>query len=72
MGHHMDKEEKKAALEKLSEEVLNDIKERAKDHKIDCEVARGIAHKHGVSVRSVGNAIDALDIKVKHCGLGCF
>ena len=57
-----------AQIETLKNEILT----AAKDNKINCERARGIAHKQGVSTRVVGDLINELNIKIYDCGLGCF
>ena len=56
----------------ISEELKAEILQYTENNKIACERARGLAHKHGVSTRAVGAAIDALNIKIYDCGLGCF
>lgn len=54
------------------EAIKADIIASTENNKIACERARGIAHKHGVSTRSVGDIINELGIRIHDCGLGCF
>jgi len=53
---------------KIKEEVL----EAAKDGKITCPTARSIASSLGVEPRVIGDACNALKIKIHGCALGCF
>lgn len=39
---------------------------------IPCETARTLAHKLGIEILAVGRLLNLLDIRVRHCGLGCF
>ncbi len=40
--------------------------------RIDCELARSLAGKLGISVRKMGELLELLNVKIMHCGLGCF
>lgn len=53
---------------KIKEAVLK----AAKDGKISCPAARSIASSLGVEPRVIGNACNALKIKIYGCDLGCF
>ncbi|MBM7624537.1 hypothetical protein [Sporohalobacter salinus] len=61
----MDEEEK-------IEKIKDIIREEAIDGAITCAVAHKIAKKEKISIRRVGKLIERLDIKIKHCQLGCF
>ncbi len=39
---------------------------------IGCATAWAMAGKHGLSVNQVGQLVNALDIRIKACCLGCF
>ena len=39
---------------------------------IGCATAWAMAGKHGLSVNQVGQLVNALDIRIKSCCLGCF
>ncbi|MEW6600058.1 MAG: hypothetical protein AB1499_03730 [Nitrospirota bacterium] len=52
----------------LEEQVMK----AAKDGKITCARLRRIADERGVPYRQAGKAADRLQIKIKHCDLGCF
>lgn len=54
------------------EAIKADIIASTENNKIACERARGIAQKHGVSTRSVGDIINELGIRIHDCGFGCF
>lgn len=53
-------------------EVLESVKKAAKDGRISCTAARRLAEELKVPPRVVGEAADALKIKIKACELGCF
>lgn len=53
-------------------EVLEAVKKAAKDGRISCTAARKLAEELKVPPRVVGEACDALKIKIKACELGCF
>lgn len=39
---------------------------------IACPAARRLAAKLGIPLRSMGRLLDLLEIKIRHCDLGCF
>lgn len=39
---------------------------------IRCETAHVLARKLGIPARKMGKLLDALDVKVRQCSLGCF
>ncbi|HOZ49531.1 MAG TPA: hypothetical protein PLO37_13555 [Candidatus Hydrogenedentes bacterium] len=39
---------------------------------IPCATAWSLAKKHGIAIGKLGALIDALNIKVRQCSLGCF
>jgi len=39
---------------------------------ITCEAAHVLARKLGIPARKMGGLLDALDVKVRQCSLGCF
>lgn len=48
------------------------IEKNAKDGKINCKVALGIAESLDISPAIVGKTADEMKIKIKGCQLGCF
>ncbi len=56
----------------VSREVLEAVKKAAVDGRITCPRARKLAEELGVPPRVVGDACNALNIKIKACELGCF
>ncbi|MBK5210930.1 MAG: hypothetical protein JJE36_01175 [Coriobacteriia bacterium] len=75
MAHSEDKPKIDLTTGKIAEvaaDLKKDILESTEDGRIQCESARGLAHKYGVSTKSVGAMIDEMDIRVYDCGLGCF
>lgn len=48
------------------------LKEHAENGRITCTAARSIAEDLGVAYASVGSVANDLNLKVKHCELGCF
>jgi len=53
---------------KIKEAVLK----AAQDGKITCPVARSLASSLGVDPKVIGDACNALKIKIHGCALGCF
>lgn len=39
---------------------------------ITCEMARSLAKKINISLRQMGKLLNHLDVKIRHCSLGCF
>ena len=39
---------------------------------IKCATAWTLAEKHGIPLLSLGALLNELDIKIRHCSLGCF
>ncbi|MBN2182271.1 MAG: hypothetical protein JW715_10180 [Sedimentisphaerales bacterium] len=39
---------------------------------ITCEIARSMAKKINISFGQMGNLLNHLDVKIRHCSLGCF
>lgn len=56
----------------ISQELAEALQKAAKDGRISCTAARKIAEEQGIPARSVGEAADALKIKITACELGCF
>ncbi len=56
----------------LKAEVLEAVKKAAKDGRITCTTARRVAGELKVPPKVVGEAADALKIKITTCELGCF
>ncbi len=56
----------------LKEEIVQAIKEKAKDGEIACAVAHAIAKELNVSPEEVGFTADMLNIPIVKCQLGLF
>lgn len=54
------------------EEIVNKLKEAAKDGKITCAVAQKIAMDNKIPMRQIGDLLNKLKIKIIQCQLGCF
>ena len=39
---------------------------------ISCETARSLAKKINISFEQMGKLLNHLDVKIRHCSLGCF
>jgi hypothetical protein len=39
---------------------------------ISCEMARSLAKKINISFGQMGKLLNHLDVKIRHCSLGCF
>ncbi|MEJ2183010.1 MAG: hypothetical protein P8Y66_05765 [Nitrospirota bacterium] len=48
------------------------LRERARDGRLSCAEAMGIARELGVPRKEVGQAANELSIKITDCQLGCF
>jgi hypothetical protein len=53
-------------------EVLEAVRLAAPEKNITCVAAHRLAVELKVPIRMVGEACDALGIKIKECQLGCF
>jgi len=53
-------------------EVIEKIKELAREGRINCADARQLAEKYKLEYREVGKACDEAGIKISACELGCF
>ncbi len=56
----------------MSEELAKKVEEKAKDGKLSCKEALGLAQALGVSPSEVGKAANEKKIKIAGCQLGCF
>ncbi len=55
-----------------TKEIIEKIKEIARDGRINCADARQLAEQYKLEYRQVGKACDEAGIKVSACELGCF
>ena len=39
---------------------------------ISCEMSRNLAQKMEISIGQMGKLLNYLDVKIRHCSLGCF
>ncbi len=56
----------------ILDKIKETVKEKAKDGKLSCPMARKIAKELDVPAREVGRAANELKIKLYGCELGCF
>jgi hypothetical protein len=56
----------------MQDKIQKELKQRSKNDRIPCPVARKIAEELSVSYKEVGRAADELNIKITGCDLGCF
>lgn len=59
-------------MAEIKAEVLEAVKKAAPNGRITCTAARSLAKELKVELREIGEACDALKIKIKACELGCF
>ena len=52
--------------------IESEIMKHAKDGKIDCHTALGIAKKLSIHPKEVGAKLDDMGIRICSCQLGCF
>lgn len=64
------------ALVKPAEHVPDDLAAEARaglvNGRLPCRTAWDLAERHGLNYRQIGDAVEALGIRVKPCQLGCF
>ena len=56
----------------IDEALARELRHRAPDGRLACAAALKLADELGVPRRDVGEAADALGIKIVDCQLGCF
>lgn len=56
----------------VEERLADAVKAAAEDRRLACADALAIAARLGVEPRAVGQAANALGIKIVDCQLGCF
>ncbi len=54
------------------EEIINKLKEAAREGKITCALAQKIAIDNKMPMKQVGDLLNKLKIKIIQCQLGCF
>ncbi|MFX4261097.1 hypothetical protein ACOBQJ_02725 [Pelotomaculum propionicicum] len=59
-------------MSEIKQEVLDAVRQAAKDGKLTCTEARKLAQDLKVATGTVGKAANELKIKIKSCELGCF
>lgn len=59
-------------ISEIKQEVLDAVRQAAKDGRITCTEARKLAGELKVAPGIVGQAAYDLKIKIKSCELGCF
>jgi hypothetical protein len=59
-------------MSEIKQEVLDAVRQAAKDGRLTCTEARKLASDFKVAPGIVGQAADELKIKIKSCELGCF
>lgn len=57
---------------KPEQRILDAVKQAARDNRLSCTQARRLADELKVTPKVIGDACDALKIKIKACELGCF
>jgi hypothetical protein len=56
----------------MDERVADEVRRRAPEGRLPCAEALAIAERLGVAPAAVGEAANALGIKIVDCQLGCF
>lgn len=59
-------------MSEIKQEVLDAVRQAAKDGRLTCTEARKLAEELKVAPGIVGQAADELKIKIGSCELGCF
>jgi hypothetical protein len=54
------------------EQLMEKARTAAKDSKISCARALGLAHEMGISTKELGDLLNEMNIKIDSCQLGCF
>ena len=58
--------------EQVTPEMMDAIKEKAPDGRVNCAVLRKFAEDNGVAYKVAGAAADQAGVRVHNCDLGCF
>ena len=58
--------------EPADEKILSQVREAVPGGRIACTAAFALAEKLKLTRAQMGQALDALDIKIERCQLGCF
>lgn len=58
--------------EQVTDEMQEQIRDKAVDNKITCAVLRKYAEDSGVPYKVAGAAADMAGVRVHNCDLGCF
>jgi hypothetical protein len=56
----------------IDNKILEALQEAAKDGRITCAEAHALVERLECSYEEVAKAINQLQLKIKHCQLGCF
>jgi hypothetical protein len=56
----------------MQEQIREKVLAAAKDKKLSCKVALGLANELGCSPKMVGDVANEAKIKIAACQLGCF
>jgi hypothetical protein len=59
-------------VKEIKAELLEAVKNVSRDGRITCTEARSLAEELNVHPREIGDACNALKIKIIACELGCF
>lgn len=59
-------------VDKVTDDLVEAIKEKASSGKITCPMLRKLAEDQGVPYNVAGTAADVAGVKVHDCSLGCF
>ena len=59
-------------LEKVTEELVQQVKDASRDGRITCPLLRRIGEDSGLGYKVAGTAAEVAGIKVHNCDLGCF
>ncbi len=58
--------------EHVPDELAAEVRAALVNGRLPCRTAWALARRHGLNYRQMGDAVEALGIKVKPCQLGCF
>ena len=54
------------------EEIINKLKEAAKEGRIPCALVFKMAKENNISLKQIGDLLNQEKIKIAQCQLGCF
>ena len=72
MSNRPKKEIAPEVMAKVTDELVQQVRDAARDGKITCPLLRRIGEDSGLGYKVAGAAAEVAGVKVHNCDLGCF